>query len=64
MRNGFKFGVGLILGCLAGELIVYATDNLLTRFLEKNANDEDYMSGLELRNPDLYQRLLKYRKEK
>lgn len=62
MKKAFKTGLGISLGLCAGEVVKYFVRNLCEKILTKNANDEQYMTYLKIRNPDLYERLLKYRK--
>jgi hypothetical protein len=63
MKKAFNIGLGLILGLTAGEIIIYAVTDTLKKFLRKHANDDKYMDGLKTKNPDLYERLLKYRED-
>lgn len=54
IRDGIKFGIGYIIA----QLLLYGVTNVIERL---EANDDEYMERLKYRNPNLYNRLLKYR---
>lgn len=55
IRDGIKFGIGY----MVAQVLFYAVTG---HFERKAANDDEYMNGLKDRKPDLYNSLLKYRK--
>lgn len=56
IRDGIKFGIGYLIA----QVLFYGVTNVIER---ASANDDEYMERLKERKPDLYKRLLKYRKD-
>ena len=54
IKDGFKFGIGYIIA----YVFMYGIGNAIERVA---ANDDEYMERLKDRNPEQYNRLLKYR---